>query len=244
MITLTILEILKQLRSPFSSCYWNILQTREFKITQRVSSVYRYWSPRKICAFKQVSHWQKHYCPIYSACLSKRGEQRMWHWHSNQGVSEKPALLGSTDGMHSPQRTPPSHNSEPKTTDTHHCPRRERWCLTAAVVPRGRARRHSWFETGLPGSDHWSGTITHEFSWMFQLNMRKNFFTLGVTECWGRLPGGVVESPSLEIFKTRLDKVLCSLLWVTLLQQGAWIGGPTEVPSNPKHSVNYYQLPV
>jgi len=29
-----------------------------------------------------------------------------------------------------------------------------------------------------------------------------------------RLPGEVVESPSLEIFKTRLDKVLCSLLWV------------------------------
>jgi len=26
-----------------------------------------------------------------------------------------------------------------------------------------------------------------------------------------------VESPSLEIFKTYLDVVLCSLLWVTLL---------------------------
>ena len=32
------------------------------------------------------------------------------------------------------------------------------------------------------------------------------------------------ESPSLEIFKTRLDKVLCSLLWVTLLRQGGWTG--------------------
>jgi len=29
-----------------------------------------------------------------------------------------------------------------------------------------------------------------------------------------------VESPSLEIFKTHLDAVLCSLLWVTLLRQG------------------------
>ena len=44
------------------------------------------------------------------------------------------------------------------------------------------------------------------------LNMRKNFFTLKVTEPWPRLPKEVVESPSLEIFKTRLDKVLCSLL--------------------------------
>jgi len=34
----------------------------------------------------------------------------------------------------------------------------------------------------------------------------------GVTEPWPRLPREVVESPSLEIFKTRLDKVLCSLL--------------------------------
>jgi len=42
--------------------------------------------------------------------------------------------------------------------------------------------------------------------------MRKNFFPLRVTEPWNRLPRGVVESPSLEIFKTRLDKVLCSLL--------------------------------
>jgi len=46
----------------------------------------------------------------------------------------------------------------------------------------------------------------------FQLNMGKNFFTVRVTEHWNRLPREVVESASLEIFKTRLDKVLCSLL--------------------------------
>jgi len=54
------------------------------------------------------------------------------------------------------------------------------------------------------------------------LNMKKNNFTLRVTEHWNRLPRGSVESPSLEIFKTRLEVVLCSLLWVTLLQQGCW----------------------
>jgi len=46
----------------------------------------------------------------------------------------------------------------------------------------------------------------------FQLNMRKNFFPLRVTEHWPRLPRGAVESPSLEIVKIRLDAVLCSLL--------------------------------
>jgi len=46
----------------------------------------------------------------------------------------------------------------------------------------------------------------------FCLNMRKNFFPLKLTEHWNRLPREVVESPSLEIFKSCLDKVLCSLL--------------------------------
>ena len=46
----------------------------------------------------------------------------------------------------------------------------------------------------------------------FRLNMRKNFFPLRMTEHWKRLPREVVESPSLEILKTCLDNVLCSLL--------------------------------
>ena len=46
----------------------------------------------------------------------------------------------------------------------------------------------------------------------FRLNTRKNFFPLRVTEHWHKLPREVVDSPSLETFKTRLDKVLCSLL--------------------------------
>ena len=40
------------------------------------------------------------------------------------------------------------------------------------------------------------------------LNTRKNFFTLKVNS----LPREVVESPSLEIFKTCLEVVLCNLL--------------------------------
>jgi len=46
----------------------------------------------------------------------------------------------------------------------------------------------------------------------FCLNMRKNFFALRVMEPWNRLPREVVDCPCLELCKTCLDEVLCSLL--------------------------------
>jgi len=54
-----------------------------------------------------------------------------------------------------------------------------------------------------------------------------------VTEPWPRLPREAVESPSLEIFQTRLDAVLYSLLWVTLLRQGVGLGDPQRALPTP-----------
>jgi len=67
----------------------------------------------------------------------------------------------------------------------------------------------------------------------FQLNTRKNFFPLRVTEPWPRLPRGAVEFPSLKIFKPHLDAVLCSLFWVTLLRQGVGLDDPQRSLPTP-----------
>ncbi|KFP23302.1 hypothetical protein Z169_03473, partial [Egretta garzetta] len=46
----------------------------------------------------------------------------------------------------------------------------------------------------------------------FRLDLRKKFFTLRVVKHWNRLPRQVVEAPSLETFKARLDGALSNLI--------------------------------
>ena len=58
----------------------------------------------------------------------------------------------------------------------------------------------------------------------FYLNTRKSFFPVSVVKHWHRLAGEIVESRSLEIFKTQLDRILDKLPLLTLLEQGMGLG--------------------
>jgi len=51
-----------------------------------------------------------------------------------------------------------------------------------------------------------------------------------------RLPREVVESVPVEIFKTQVDTTLCSLLYLTLPEEGVEVDDP-ELPSSLSCSV-------
>jgi len=68
----------------------------------------------------------------------------------------------------------------------------------------------------------------------FHFNTRKHFFTERVTKHWRRFPREVVNSPSLEIFKSRPDMVLRNWLEVALSEQGGLGQVTSRGPFQPK----------
>jgi len=50
----------------------------------------------------------------------------------------------------------------------------------------------------------------------YRLDARKKFFTMRVVKHWHSLPRKVLEAPSLEAFKARLDGALSSLVWLKM----------------------------
>ncbi|KFR09271.1 hypothetical protein Y956_11947, partial [Nipponia nippon] len=46
----------------------------------------------------------------------------------------------------------------------------------------------------------------------FRIDIRKKFFTMRVVRHWNRLPREVVDVPSLQVFKARLDGALSNLV--------------------------------
>ena len=60
----------------------------------------------------------------------------------------------------------------------------------------------------------------------FKIDIGKKFFTMRVVKHWNKLPGEVVDAPSLETFKAGLDGALTNVIYLkmSLLIGGAGVG--------------------
>jgi len=67
----------------------------------------------------------------------------------------------------------------------------------------------------------------------FRLDIRKKSFTLRMVRHWNRLPRDVVDAPSPETFKARLDQALGNLmeLWCPCALQGSWTRLQKSLPT-------------
>ena len=88
-----------------------------------------------------------------------------------------------------------------------------------------RSLQKSWGGTFLrAGSKKTRGNSSKLSEGRYSLDIRKNLFTVRVVRHWNRLPGGVVDAPSLGALQATLDGAVSYLVWweVSLPIAGGW----------------------
>jgi len=92
---------------------------------------------------------------------------------------------------------------------------RVRWVYSAlflAGTAAGACRKVGDNLFGRDSSDRTRGNGFKLKQGRFRLDIRKKFLTMRVVKHWNGLPREVVEAPSLETFKARLDRALSTLI--------------------------------
>ena len=80
-----------------------------------------------------------------------------------------------------------------------------------SFLRRGRAEGGAELFS-LGSGDRTPGNSSKLHQGRFRLNIRKHFFAKRVVKQWNRLPGEVVDAPSLSALKRRLDNALNNML--------------------------------
>jgi len=76
----------------------------------------------------------------------------------------------------------------------------------SSLQPRERRLWQGECQTLLPGNSHRTRGNGLKVCWgRFRLGIGKNFFSARAVRQWHRLPREVVQSPSLEVFKSHVD---------------------------------------